>query len=193
MTLVDGAQSFGLKDINLKELGCDFYTASTHKWLMGPLENGILYVKKDRVENLWPTLIGAGWKDTATTVDAKFSSSGQRNEATTVAMTEILEFHNSLGKTNIEERVKNLTTYLKENIQSKLRQTAFISPLASELSAGIVIIELPEKPSKIVFQKLYEANGIACASTGGIRFSPHIYNTLADMDKIVHSLETLKL
>jgi selenocysteine lyase/cysteine desulfurase len=47
MTLVDGAQALGCLKLNLHDLGCMFYTASTHKWLMGPFENGVLYVNKD--------------------------------------------------------------------------------------------------------------------------------------------------
>lgn len=191
LTLVDGAQSFGMMNVNMKDLGCDFYTTSTHKWLMGPLENGILYVRKETIERLWPTLIGAGWKESAGTVDAKFSTQGQRNEATAVALAEILEFHNSIGRPAIEERVKSLCSYLKKVIQSKLPQTTFISPLDPALSAGIVIIEFAGKSSKEIFQKLYESDGIACAGTGGIRFSPHIYNTTDDIDKIVHALEKL--
>ena len=48
MTLIDGAQAFGFLNLDLKSIGCDFYTGSTHKWLMGPMENGILYVHKDQ-------------------------------------------------------------------------------------------------------------------------------------------------
>ncbi len=191
LTLVDGAQSFGVLDLNLKVLGCDFYTASTHKWLMGPLENGVLYVNKDKIERLWPTAIGAGWKATSTTVDEKFSALGQRNETTTAALFDILEFHNQLGKNNIEARVRSLVAYMKEKIQANIPQAKFISPLASDFSAGIVIIELPGKSSKEIFQKLYEKHGIAGASTGGVRLSPHIYNTFADIDKIIAALTSL--
>lgn len=191
LTLVDGAQSFGFLDLDLKDLSCDFYTASTHKWLMGPLENGILYVSKDKMERLWPSAIGAGWKESCTTVDEKFSALGQRNETTTATLSSVLEFHTLLEKKNVEARVRRLTAYLKEKIQAIIPQAKFISPLAPHLSAGIVIVELPGKSSKEIFQKLYEKHGIACASSGGIRFSPHIYNTLADMDKIVTALGSL--
>jgi isopenicillin-N epimerase len=137
LTLVDGAQSFGVLDFNLKDLGCDFYTASTHKWLMGPLENGILYVNQDKIERLWPTAIGAGWKATSTNVDEKLSTLGQRNETATPALIDILEFHTQLGKNNIEARVRRLTAYMKEKIQVHIPQAKFISPLDSNLSAGI--------------------------------------------------------
>ncbi|MEM9328925.1 MAG: aminotransferase class V-fold PLP-dependent enzyme, partial [Bacteroidota bacterium] len=53
LTLVDGAQSFGAMDLDLRAVGCDFYTASTHKWLMGPLENGVLYMKGSNIDKVW--------------------------------------------------------------------------------------------------------------------------------------------
>ncbi|MBA4057411.1 MAG: hypothetical protein C0490_22040 [Marivirga sp.] len=59
------------------------------------------------------------------------------------------------------------------------------------LRAGIVIIELEKKDSKEIFQRLYDVYGVACANTGGIRISPHIYNTLKEMDHIVGALVSL--
>ena len=92
LTLVDGAQSLGMMDLNLHDMGCDFYTASTHKWLLGPFENGILYMRKENTQRLWPTVISAGWKETSTTVDEKLCVLGQRNETTPFALPETLEF-----------------------------------------------------------------------------------------------------
>jgi selenocysteine lyase/cysteine desulfurase len=84
-----------------------------------------------------------------------------------------------------------LTAYLREKIQTKIPSVKFISPARTDLSAGIVIVELPGKDSKEIHQKLYASHGIASAPSGGVRFSPHIYNTLADMDKIEAALTTL--
>lgn len=191
LTLVDGAQSLGMMDLNLKVMGCDFYTASTHKWLMGPLENGILYVSKEHVEHLWPHVISAGWKDSSTTVDEKLCVLGQRNETTPFVLPETLEFHQSIGKKIIEQRVRKLNTYLKEQVQAKLPQTTFVSPLSPDMSGGIVSVNFPGKQPQELYQKLYEVHGIACSATGGVRLSPHIYNTLEDMDKIVAALASL--
>ena len=60
---VDGAQAFGAGDVNLKDLGCDSYSASAHKWPMGPLEAGILFVRAERIGSLWPSIVSAGWSD----------------------------------------------------------------------------------------------------------------------------------
>ncbi len=190
MTLVDGAQSFGLLDFNLHDIGCTFYSASTHKWLMGPAENGILYVQKNYIQRLWPSITGGGWKE-AKTVDENLCVLGQRNESSTTAIPTILNFQYAIGKKNIESRVNFLTTYLKEQIQSKLPKATFVTPLDPAVSMGIVIVNLPGKDPRILTQALYDTYGIATAPTGGIRISPHIYNTRKDLDKVVYALSQL--
>ena len=191
LTLVDGAQSFGAVDLDLKALGCDFYTGSTHKWFMGPLENGILYVKKESMPKLWPNIVSVGWKDDSLSVDEKYCSLGQRNEATLAGISDTVQFHQTIGKKQIQSRIFQLNKYLKEQIKSEIPAITFITPLSGEFSAGITNINLPGKKPADVTQKLYELHGIATAPTGGIRISPHIYNTLSDMDKVVKALENL--
>lgn len=191
LSQVDGAQSLGMMDLNLKDLDCDFYTGSTHKWLMGPFENGVLYVRRERLAQIWPNVISAGWKDGSGTVDEKLCVLGQRNETTPFALPEIVEFHSSIGKRNVEDRVKQLNAYLRKQIQSRIPDTTFITPAAAELNAGITVINLPGKTSQDVYQKLYDNFGIACASTVGIRLSPHIYNSIQELDRVVDALKTL--
>jgi isopenicillin-N epimerase len=193
LSLVDGAQSLGMMALNLKDMGCDFYTSSTHKWLMGPLENGILYMREEHIAGIWPNVVGGGWKDNGQTVDEKICVLGQRNETTPAVLPDILEFHEHIGKKRIEERVIVLNTYLKDQIQAKIPQATFVTPLSPKLSGGIVIVNLPGKDSKELHQKLYSAHGIATANSGGVRFSPHVYNTKTDIDKVVSVLKTLSV
>ncbi|GLU53500.1 aminotransferase class V-fold PLP-dependent enzyme [Dyadobacter frigoris] len=191
LSFVDGAQSLGSTDLNLKLMGCDFYTGSTHKWFMGPLENGILYIKKDKVAQVWPNIISVGWKDSNMTVDEKFCALGQRNEATLAGLVETVNFHKTIGKTNIANRVVQLNDYLKDQIRTKIPAITFLTPISPELSAGITNINLPGKKPADITQKLYDLFGIATAPTGGIRIAPHIYNSLSDIDKLVSALQTL--
>ncbi|MEO6285159.1 MAG: aminotransferase class V-fold PLP-dependent enzyme [Dyadobacter sp.] len=193
LSLVDGAQSFGFLDLNLKDLGCDFYTGSTHKWFMGPLENGILYVKKESADSLWPNIISAGWKEGALTVDEKYCMLGQRNETTLAGIAETVNFHQTIGKKNIENRVVQLNTYLKDQIKAKVPGATFVTPLPTELSGGVTIISFAGKKPAELSKKLYEAHGIAAAPTGGIRMSAHIYNTLNDIDKVVKALQAISV
>jgi isopenicillin-N epimerase len=188
LSLVDGAQTLGFHEVNVKDLGCDFYTASTHKWLMGPLENGVLYMRKEHIEKIWPNIIGGGWHDNATTVDDKICFLGQRNDTTTAALPEILSFHETIGRKNIYERVVALSTILKDEIKKKLPNATFITPLSPSMSGGIVIISVPGIEAKAIVQKLYDQHGIATATTGGVRMSPHIYNTADDINRVVEAL-----
>ncbi|MDZ4716432.1 MAG: aminotransferase class V-fold PLP-dependent enzyme [Cytophagales bacterium] len=191
LTLVDGAQSFGLVDLDLKDMSCDFYSGSTHKWLLGPLENGVLYVRKENMERLWPTMISAGWKDGSATADEKYCIAGQRNETTPAAIPETIDFHLRIGKRNVEERVRALNGYLRAQLALKLPRTVFVSPPPGSQSGGITVFNIPGKASAEMFQKLYDTYGMACASTMGVRISPHIYNTLEDIDKVVDAVLNL--
>ena len=193
LSMVDGAQSFGMRNIDVKKIGCDFYTGSTHKWLMGPLENGILYMKANLIEQVWPSIITAGWKPEANTVDEKFSKLGQRNETTASAISDILDFHQSIGKDAVEDRVVTLNTYLKKQLAQKLSNVEFVTPLDEALSGGVTIVKLPAKEPVKVFMELYDKHKIACAPTGGLRLSPNIYNTKADIDKVVAALTEIEV
>jgi isopenicillin-N epimerase len=187
MTLVDGAQSLGSININLHDMGCTFYTASTHKWLMGPFENGVVYIRQDYFNRIWPAVIGGGWKE-ATTVDAQLCVLGQRNEPSPAALPETLAFYSKVGRRNIENRIVQLSTYLKEQIKNKIPKAVFTTPLSPQLSGGIVIINLPGMEIHEVTDKLYHTYGIAAAPSGGIRLSPHIYNTMKDVDYVVKAI-----
>lgn len=188
LSLVDGAQTLGFHEIDVKDLGCDFYTASTHKWLMGPMENGVLYMKKEHVGKVWPNIIGGGWHDNQTTVDDKICFLGQRNEPTAAALPEMVEFHETIGRKNIYDRVVELNTHLKEGIRKKLPKATFVTPIDPAMSGGIVIVSFPNVDPKMIVQKLYDDYSIAAASVGAVRLSPHIYNSLEEVDKVVDSL-----
>ena len=189
---LDGAQSCGFLDINLRDIGCDFYSASAHKCLMGPIENGILYIKNDAMNKVWPLIIGAGWKEGSTTADEKYAILGQRNESTAAAMAAIIRFHNQIGKAAVEQRSRYLSAQLRSKINQALSgRVKFVSPQLPAVSGGIVIIELTGKSSPEVYQKLYSQHGIACAPSGGIRFSPHIYNAVGELDRVVDALKNV--
>lgn len=188
LSLVDGAQTLGYQNVNLREMGCDFFTSSTHKWLMGPLENGILYVRSEHIEKVWPNIIGGGWHDNTKTVDEKVCFLGQRNDATTAALPETITFHQTIGRGNIEARVNALGSYLRTQIQNKVSGAKLLTPVQSELNGGVVVFNLPGKEAKDVVQRLYADFGVAGAATGGVRLSPHVYNTMADVDRVVNAV-----
>lgn len=186
LTHVDGAQSFGFMDLDLKAMGCDSYTGSLHKWLMGPFENGVLYVRKEVLARLWPQIISAGWAEANRNADPWLGILGQRNEATPAAIPEAIDFHLAIGKKNVEERVRQLNHQLRSKLQAAIPGVKFISP--EPLTANITMFNVPNKTSKQLYDELYARYGVASAPMAGLRLSPNIYNTLADIDKVVDAV-----
>lgn len=190
---VDGAQTFGALEINLKDLGCDSYSASTHKWLMGPLEAGILYVRSERIREVWPSIVTAGWSDNL--ADArKFEVFGQQDDPRMAGLDAALDFVNLIGMRNIETRVRWLATYFKE--QMRQLPVEMKTNMEPELSAGVFKISTGEKNVKKHYDTLWERNRLAISSTAtgpthGLRFSSHIYNTKEDVDRAVKAVKDL--
>jgi len=116
---------------------------------------------------------------------------GQRNDPSTTAVSTIVEFHEMIGKKNIQERTIELSSFLIEKIQAKIPEATFVSPLHKDLRAGVVIVNIPGKDPVELFKKLYSDFGIACAPNNGIRLSPHIYNTKAEMERVADTLAGL--
>jgi isopenicillin-N epimerase len=186
-THVDGAQSFGILGLDLHDLGCDTYASSAHKWLMGPKEAGVLYVRAERIPEIWPGMVGVGWgsgADTSARGARKFETLGQRSDATIAAFGTALDFQNAIGRERIEARALDLARAMKEGLTA-IPGAELLSPAREEVSAGVVIVRFEGRDSREIFEALYREHGIACAPTGGVRFTPHVYNTMADVERVV--------
>lgn len=186
LTHVDGAQSFGFMDLDLKDMGCDTYTGSLHKWLMGPFETGVLYVRKEVLPRLWPQIISAGWAEDKRDADPWLGILGQRNEAMPAAIPETIDFHLARGKGVVEARVRALNKYLQSQLTAKVPGVTFLSP--ESLTANITIFKSPKKSPAEVYQRLYDEYGIAAAPMDGVRLSPNIYNTMEEIDRVVSAV-----
>ncbi|MXW18535.1 MAG: aminotransferase class V-fold PLP-dependent enzyme [Gemmatimonadetes bacterium] len=189
---VDGAQSWGALDVDLRQLGCDSYAASAHKWFMGPKEAGLLYVREDRIGEIWPNIVAPGWgSDAEPDVRGarKFESLGQRDDACLAAVGTGAEFHAAIGAAEVEGRVHHLATVLKEGM-AELGMT-LVTPMDPDLSGGVCIIEVPGD-RRAALDALYEEHGIAGAGTGGLRLCPHVYNTMAHVERAVEGMRALR-
>lgn len=190
---VDGAQSWGALDVDVRDLGCDSFSGSAHKWFVGPKEAGILYVKKARMAEIWPNVVAPGWGDDAEPdVEGarKFESLGQRDDATLAAMGTTADFHRLIGPGRVEGRVQELAGTLKAGLQEM--GMSLVTPVPAELSGGVVIMEVPAEKRREAFNRLYEEHGIAAAPTGGLRLSPHIYNTMEHVERALRGVRALR-
>ncbi|HET6462266.1 MAG TPA: aminotransferase class V-fold PLP-dependent enzyme [Candidatus Krumholzibacteria bacterium] len=135
LTLVDGAQSFGLLDVNLADIQPDFYSGSAHKWPCGARECGVLFVNKTAQALLWPSIYSA--YPGAVGFSKTFEGFGQRDEATMIAFRAALEFQQKVGRTDIEQRARELTTQLVDGLRKLPEVKVWTSP-APELRAAVV-------------------------------------------------------
>ena len=190
MTLVDGAQTLGAVSLDLHDMGCDFFTGSLHKWPMGPKETGLLYVRRDQVERVWPSVVSLGYEEAQGAGARKFEALGQREGPRVSAVVPAVEFLDSLGKQQIEARLRAIVARLREGIEA-IPGASILTPADPALSAGILVFNLPGIDGRDAFEALYRDHDIGCtpsALVNGLRLSPHIYNTMADVDRVVDAL-----
>ena len=104
---MDGAQSFGLLDVDLSDIQPDFYSGSAHKWPCGPKENGVLYINKSAQPKIWASIFSA--YPGRVGVSRTFEGFGQRDEPAMIAFGEALKLQTKIGRAQIEKRSRELT------------------------------------------------------------------------------------
>src|SRR6185312_12374958 len=133
---VDGAQTFGAFEVDLRDLGCDSYSASAHKWPMGPLEAGVLYVRSERIGQLWPSIVSAGWSD-ALNGARKFEAVGQQDDPRVAALEAAVDLLNLIGMRPVEARIRSLAGRAKHAL-AEMANVELKTNLEHELSGGVI-------------------------------------------------------
>ncbi|TJY60820.1 aminotransferase class V-fold PLP-dependent enzyme [Sinimarinibacterium sp. CAU 1509] len=202
---VDGAQSWGAAALNLAAMDCDSYAASAHKWLAGPRELGILYVRPAWAARMHANTIGYDYRFDYPEADlpqtaARFECLGQRNDAALSGLNAALQFHLDLGPERIEARISELGRQLRE----KLRQIGLtvLTPSNERYALGVTVVDVGPSDAMSAFRSLYETRQISAAFihehriVGDIeriaadqplplylRLCPHICNDEADIER----------
>jgi selenocysteine lyase/cysteine desulfurase len=190
LSLVDGAQSFGLLDVNLTDISPDFYTGSAHKWPCGARECGVLYINSRAHKQIWPSIYSA--YPGAVGISRTFESFGQRDEATMIAFRNALEFQTKVGREAIEKRSRALTQQLIAGLSKLPEVKVWTSPNPALNAAVVSFLPGSLNPPRLG-QALYEKDKIGTAGRGmgdrgGLRASPHFYNTPEEIDRLVSAV-----
>jgi isopenicillin-N epimerase len=191
---LDGAQTLGALNVNLRDIGCDSYAGSAHKWLMGPLEAGLLYVRTERMSELWPQVVTAGWSDKVAGA-RKFEVYGQRDNPRLVAVEAALDFLHLIGMEHVDARLRALVKRGKEQL-AVIPGVELKTSLDPQLSGGVIKFNVKNKALKEVYDGLWTRHRIAIAQTAagdaqGLRLSPHIYNTMEEIDQAVAAVKEM--
>lgn len=191
LTLVDGAQTFGLLDVDLSDIQPDFYSGSAHKWPCGPKENGVLYINKSAQPKIWASIFSA--YPGRVGVSRTFEGFGQRDEPAMIAFGEALKLQTSIGRSHIEKRSRELTQALIAGLKKIDGVKIWTSPEPSR-AAAVLSFQPGNLDVRKLSAALYQKDRIGGATRGGqdrpgLRFSPHFYNTHADVDRAVAAVK----
>ena len=191
LTLVDGAQSLGLMEVDLSDMQPDFYASSGHKWVCGPKEVGVLFVNKSAQPRLWPSIVSA--YPGAVGFSKTFESFGQRDEPAIMAFGEALRFQTRLGRAAIQARARELGQALIAGLRKIDGVKLWTHPDPARSSA-IVSFQPGSLDVARLSAALYEKDRIAGAprtgaDRGGLRFSPHFYNLHSEVDRALEAIQ----
>jgi len=192
MSHVDGAQAVGMFPVDLRDLGCDTYSASLHKWLLGPIGTGMLFVRagaRDRVRSIYAP--------DATMEAPAFEPPGTADLPVRAALTATLDFARILGTDQVAARARYLSDYLKERL-AEMSDVQLLSGSTPATSCpGSTIFEMSGVDAveavKLIEDRVrthideHQRDG-----HNAIRISTHVYNTIDEIDRLISGLESLR-
>ena len=193
LVAADGAHAIGMLDLDMHDLGVDFYATSPYKWLGAPTGVGVFYVRKESQDRLWPTICTSGWDNPDSA--RKFETLSQRAVALIIALGEAVDFQNYIGRTRIEKRVKSLGGYLRQELKS-IRGARLHTSEDPYLSGGLTafsiegvepldIVELVRQKYNIVIRTV----GSEDKGTYGVRVSTHMYINHGEVDILLQGIK----
>ena len=193
LTLVDGAHAIGMLNLDMHELGADFYASSPYKWAGAPVGTGFLYMRRESQERVWPTVASMGW-DEEETGAKRYDRLSQRAGPLLLATIAALEFQDAIGRVRIEQRVRALAARLRE----RLREISGVTLYASdrpELCCGLTGFTLKGFDRIEVVDTLWQRNHVWVRETdyglNTVRASTHHYNTEDQVDRLVEGIHQI--
>jgi selenocysteine lyase/cysteine desulfurase len=187
--LADGAHSFGLMDYKIPDLHCDYFGTSLHKFLSAPIGTGMMWIRKDKIEKIWPLTCNG---EPRSADIRKFETLGTRSFPLEQGIGEAINFHEGIGARRKEERIRYLKNYWASRVQQipKVKLHTSMKPEYSCAICGVSIDGMtPADLENALFNK-YKIHtvGIVWENISCVRVTPHVYTTLADLDKLVRAI-----
>jgi selenocysteine lyase/cysteine desulfurase len=190
--ICDGAHSFGLMDYAIPNLGCDYFGTSLHKFLSAPIGSGMLWIKKEKIEKIWPLVCND--KPQGTDI-RKFETLGTRSFPIEQGIGEAANFQMAIGSKRKEERIRYLKNYWAQKVKDipKVKiHTSFQAAYSCAICGVSVDGMTPGEVETALFNdyKIHTV-GIVWENVSCVRITPHVYTRLQDLDKLVKAIETI--
>jgi selenocysteine lyase/cysteine desulfurase len=189
LAIVDGAQAVGQIQVNVRELGCDAYVGSPHKWMLAPKGTGILYVRRDVQDRFWTTLASYQWDNHADGA-FRFMQYGTGSVPVVDGLVAALRFIGKIGFPRIERWDAGLTRRLRDGLAG-IPKVRMASPADPRLTAAITTFRVDGVKAKALQDALW-ARRVRVRAQGderGVRLSAHLYVSPADVDAIIDATQ----
>ncbi len=202
---VDGAQAVGVLPVDVRALDADFYVASGHKWLLGPVETGFLYVRQERLAELHPRFVGSHTTD-ATGYDleklrleplgsARRFEYGTRSPVQAAGLAAAIEWLEAMGPAVVSARAVALAQRFAARVSSH-PGVEVLTPASAFQSVPIVTFRIPRRPYPEVVEWFQTRMGIRVRPLGerglnAVRASFHLVNRTADVDWFADGVRVL--
>jgi selenocysteine lyase/cysteine desulfurase len=190
--LADGAHSFGLMDFRIPDLRCDYFGTSLHKFLSAPIGTGMMWVREDNIEKLWPLTCAS---DPHSADIRKFEDLGTRSFSLEQGIGEAINFHEGIGSRRKQERIFYLKNYWATRAQSmpKVKLHTSLRPEYSCAICGVSIDGMtPAQLSGALFDRWkIHTVGIVWENISCVRITPHVYTRVDDLDTLVSAIGDL--
>jgi selenocysteine lyase/cysteine desulfurase len=200
LLFVDAIQGLGAFPLDVRATGIDFLAAGGQKWLLGPEAAGLFYLRRELIDRLRPTNIGANsvvhaadyshielrLRDTADRFEG-----GASNMVGVTGLAASLELLLALGAEAIGERILAMTDFACRRLSEIGCVVASVRESA-EQSSGIVLFDLPGEDPQAVRRRLLEQNIVLSCRAGKLRISPHAYANEADIERLIEALQSCR-
>lgn len=183
-TLLDGAQTVGQIAIDVRDIDCDAYAGCFHKWMGAPAGTGFLYVKSDRMKDVWTTIASGRW-DNHEDEGFRFTQRGTGNFPVLKGLEASLDFHNEIGSQKVYDRIKFLGSRLRNGLR-KINKVRIYSPEDEAMCAGITVYNIQGMTGSQLQEEYWTRGRMRPRAAGpefGVRHCTHIFNSEAEIDK----------
>ena len=188
--VVDGAHAFAHFSFKHADLDCDYYTTSLHKWLFAPHGTGMLYVRKEKIKDLWPLMAASEAQDEDI---RKFEEIGTHPAANYLAIGEAITFHEGIGDDHKEARLKYLNDYWIDQIIDDDRVELHTSR-NPKYACGIATVEIKGMEPNELNSRLWSKHRIITTPINhpqfkGIRVTPNVYTTIEEIERFTDAMK----
>lgn len=189
--IVDGAHALAHNHFSLGDLDVDYYATSLHKWLFAPHGTGLLYVRRERIRDLWPLMAAPESMDDNI---RKFEEIGTHPAANTLAIGEALTFHQGLGGERKAARLVHLRNLWADRLTAFSPRVRLHTSMKDGLACGLATVQVEGVDTGALGAHLWAehrilATPIRHAEFEGLRVTPSVYTTLEELERFAEVME----